>query len=362
MSVLNPYWGDVGATFAWNNASYPSHGVESFGADGSLDVASLLDELSEGKGSLPNQVLTTLAREAPSDVIDLLWMIAGSRAGEQEAEILASMGIEAAALAERAAAGQAPDWPTDATDDEEFLSRLLDALSAGRAEGTPSREAFGGRPGGRRVAVLRLREALGRVTAAVPRAGSSAVRRVARRPAHTAGTRFIGDVLAYFRQREEQGKEAPIAQRVASALEEGLRLRTSTDPWLVVVAHSMGGNIVYDLLSHLRPELECDVLVTVGSQVGLMAELGLFPAVPAPEDPARDRALVPEGVRRWINIFDPNDPLSFVVGSVFASGQDFSYSTGRGLMAAHGAYFRMPSFYRRLAERLMAAPHVESHG
>ncbi|MCX5051044.1 hypothetical protein [Streptomyces sp. NBC_00474] len=362
MAVLNPYWGDVGANFAWNNASYPPHGVESFGIDGSLDVGSLLGELSAINGVRQNQVLTSLAREAPSDAVDLLWMIASSRASDQEAETLASMGIEAAALAERAASGLAPDWPADAVDDEEFLSRLLSALPAGRAMGTPLNEAFGGHQGGRRMAVLRLREALGRMTAAVPRAGSSALRHVARRPVHTTGTRFIGDVLAYFRQREEQGHQAPIAQRVASSLAEALRLRTPADPRLVVIAHSMGGNIVYDLLSYLRPELECDVLVTVGSQVGLMAELGLFPAVPAPEDPARDRAPVPEGVRHWINIFDPNDPLSFVVGSIFASGRDFSYSTGRGLMAAHGSYFRMPSFYRRLAERLVVTLNAESHG
>ncbi|MFF4258634.1 hypothetical protein ACFY1L_46370 [Streptomyces sp. NPDC001663] len=148
---------------------------------------------------------------------------------------------------------------------------------------------------------------------------------------------------------------APIAERVADALEEGARLRTSTDPWLVVVAHSMGGNIVYDLLSHLRPELECDMLVTVGSQVGLIAELGLFPAVLPPEDPVRDRAPVPEGVSRWINVFDPNDALSFVIGPVFARGEDFQYSTGRGMWGAHSAYFGLPSFYRRLAERLTPA-------
>lgn len=206
---------------------------------------------------------------------------------------------------------------------------------------------------------MRLREALGRVAMAAPRTGASAMRLMARRPVHTAGTEFIGDVLVYFRQREELGARAPIALRVADALEEGARLRCSDDPWLVVVAHSMGGNIVYDLLSHLRPELECDALVTVGSQVGLFAELGQFPAVQPPEDPVRDRAPVPDGVGSWINVFDPGDPLSFVIEPVFEAGQDFRYSTGRGLRAAHSAYFWRPSFYRRLAERLPAALPVE---
>ncbi|MGQ4390532.1 hypothetical protein [Streptomyces sp. SAS_270] len=316
LGVLNPYWGDLGARFAWNNASYPPGGVESFGADGTDDVRALVEELPETPVAGPNQVFASLARNAPSDAVDLLWMVAAGRAGAREADALASMGAEAAALAERAAAGQAPDWPADAADDGEFLARLVDALTAGQAAGVPAQERFGGGAGGRKLAVLRLREALGRVAAAAPRAGSSALRRPVRRPVHAAGTAFIGDVLTYFRQREEYGAQAPIAARVAAAIEEGARLCTPTDPRLVVIAHSMGGNIVYDLLSHLRPELGCDALVTVGSQVGLIAELGLFPAVLPPEDPARDRAPVPEGVGRWINVFDPNDALSFVIASV----------------------------------------------
>ncbi|BBC30845.1 hypothetical protein SGFS_021390 [Streptomyces graminofaciens] len=39
LSVLNPYWGDLGASFAWNNASYPPHGVENLGDDGTNDLA-----------------------------------------------------------------------------------------------------------------------------------------------------------------------------------------------------------------------------------------------------------------------------------------------------------------------------------
>ncbi|MFF4258633.1 hypothetical protein ACFY1L_46365 [Streptomyces sp. NPDC001663] len=122
MSVLNPYWGDLGARFAWNNASYSQGGAESFGADGSEDVRALLNELQADTAVEPKQVLTALARGVPSDAVDLLWLVAAGRAGAQEADVLAGMGVEAAALAERAAAG-----------------------------------------------VLRLREALGRVTAAAPR-------------------------------------------------------------------------------------------------------------------------------------------------------------------------------------------------
>ncbi|WP_279329784.1 hypothetical protein [Streptomyces sp. OS603R] len=361
LRVLNPYWGDLGARFAWNNASFPPGGVEAFGGDVPEDLAALLIELFENAVPEPNQVVTALARHAPCEAVDLLWMLATERATAQEADVLAGMGAEAAALAERAAMGQASNWPADAADDDEFLVRLMGELTVGRAETVPTQETFGGRPGGRRMAVLRLREALGRLTMAAPRGGASAVRLAVRRPAHAAGTQFIGDVLAYFRQREELGAGAPIAVRVADALDEGARLRSSADPWLVVIAHSMGGNIVYDLLSYLRPDLGCDVLVTVGSQVGLFAELGQFPALPAPEDPAHDRAPVPEGVRNWINVFDPVDILSFVISPIFAAGEDYRYSTGRGLLAAHSSYFRLPSFHRRLAERIAALLPAERH-
>jgi hypothetical protein len=361
LSVLNPYWGDLGARFAWNNASYPPGGVEAFGGDISPDLPALLSELLSDAVPEPNQLVTALARRSPCEAVDLLWMLAIEHATTQDADVLAGMGAEAAVLAERAAVGRTTTWPTDAANDDEFLLRLVGELTGGLAVSVPAQETFGGRAGGRRVAVLRLREALGRVTRAAPRGGASALRSVAGRPAHFTGTQFIGDVLAYFRQREDLGNQAPIATRVADAIDEGARLRTPADPWLIVVAHSMGGNIVYDLLSHLRPDLECDVLVTVGSQVGLFAELGQFPAVSPPEDPASDRAPVPEGVRHWINVFDPLDLLSFVVGPVFAAGEDYRYSTGRGLLAAHSSYFRLLSFYRRLAERVAAALPAARH-
>ncbi|MBB4716917.1 hypothetical protein BJ965_006799 [Streptomyces luteogriseus] len=53
------------------------------------------------------------------------------------------------------------------------------------------------------------------------------------------------------------------------------------------MAHSMGGNIVHDVLSFHRPKVHIDLLVTVGTQVGLFEELKLFaasdPGVPSPQ-------------------------------------------------------------------------------
>ncbi|WP_327348896.1 hypothetical protein [Streptomyces europaeiscabiei] len=139
---------DLGASFAWNNASYPPRGVENFGDDGTNDLADLLAvllaDLFGGEMPHPDRVLAALARTSPADAVDLLWMVAAERADVQEAGVLAEMGAQAAALAERANAGDAPNWPADAADDQEFLARLTGELTAGRAQSVPPQETFGG--------------------------------------------------------------------------------------------------------------------------------------------------------------------------------------------------------------------------
>jgi hypothetical protein len=115
----------------------------------------------------------------------------------------------------------------------------------------------------------------------------------------------------------------------------------------------MGGGIVYDVLSYYRPDIRVQTLVTVGSQVGLFEELCLLQAgkqAGCPDGPTRVAKL--DNVEEWINVFDRNDLLGFATERIFEGVKDFGYSTGRGLFAAHSSYFTMPSFYRRLAERV----------
>jgi hypothetical protein len=121
----------------------------------------------------------------------------------------------------------------------------------------------------------------------------------------------------------------------------------------------MGGNVSYDLLSHFRPDIQCDLFVTVGSQVALFEELKLFvesradlPANPA--DPAQ-RVPKPANVGAWINIYDDNDVLGYAVEGVFGGATDFRFVTGEGVRASHSAYFVRPSFYTRLGERIRSA-------
>ncbi|MFI0795874.1 hypothetical protein ACH4OY_24790 [Micromonospora rubida] len=70
----------------------------------------------------------------------------------------------------------------------------------------------------------------------------------------------------------------------------------------VLVAHSLGSVVAYEAL-HQRPDLEVDLLVTLGSPLGLPG--AVFEALDPP--PREKRAHRPPGVRRWVNIADPGD-------------------------------------------------------
>ncbi|MEU1035786.1 hypothetical protein ABZ402_45365 [Streptomyces mirabilis] len=77
----------------------------------------------------------------------------------------------------------------------------------------------------------------------------------------------------------------------------------------VVLAHSLGTVVTYEAL-HAHPELQVDLLVTMGSPLALPH--GVFDRlVPAPTGapPAR-LGVRPAGVARWVNIADPGDPVA----------------------------------------------------
>lgn len=134
----------------------------------------------------------------------------------------------------------------------------------------------------------------------------------------------IGDILRY------QGAGALIRQEIASSLE-------ALPGPVLIFAHSLGGIAAFDTLIE-RPDLRAKVrrLVTVGTQVGFLYELGLLQIQykdPLPQDPP-----FPE----WINLYDPTDLLSFRAEDpeLFGDGvRDYRLESGRWLRPAHGSYF-----------------------
>jgi pimeloyl-ACP methyl ester carboxylesterase len=143
-------------------------------------------------------------------------------------------------------------------------------------------------------------------------------------------------------------------QKVLHDFHAARGLVNDDDPKLVIVGHSLGGVISYDILTHFDPTIQVDEFVTVGSQVALFEEMTLYKEsrTNLPANPPEDRLESPKNIRRWLNIFDLNDIFGFRVEGVFDGARDFAFETEMGLMEAHGGYFRRPDFYYRLGERL----------
>jgi hypothetical protein len=338
------YWGGDAAEFRWHHASLPEEDVEAFGSAESVEDV-LLAQVSGGRDVDTDAPLSSLARHSVEDAVDLLWASTAQEVGEAEV-------AQALAALARLASDRMPELESDpaltqAVDDDEWIIALagrLEEAEPGSADEIDEVEAFGG------SAVWdRLSEAMIRVQGAAGRLSGGAAAKLLRADIHRRAALFLGDVFTYLDRRGDRDHPGPIVDEVVQTLVSAVK----AGPPLVVVAHSMGGGIVYDVLSYYRPDIRVQTLVTVGSQVGLFEELCLLQAgkqAGCPDGPTRVAKL--DNVEEWINVFDRYDLLGFTAERIFEGVKDFDYSTGKGLFAAHSSYFTMPSFYRRLAKRV----------
>jgi hypothetical protein len=65
------------------------------------------------------------------------------------------------------------------------------------------------------------------------------------------------------------------------------------------------------------------------------------------------KAARPLKVKRWLNVYDPQDILSFVFNPEFNDVEDFAFDSPGGPFTAHGDYFLRASFFDRLLKRLL---------
>ncbi|BCJ76192.1 hypothetical protein CS0771_57360 [Catellatospora sp. IY07-71] len=339
------FWGDEASVLAWNGASLPRSGGEVFAlADEAEDL--ILAETMYGDPitravDVSRPLLDAARRELPN-ATDLLWAyLSEVPDGSQGAALIDQI----TRMTDYAENNRRPTWLDACDDDEQLLAELLRHTQ--KPDTDPRGETFGGDQ-----VIRRLRETVARIAAAPGRLIGRPFMTQLRPLVHRPSALFLGDVLEYVAQRHKDGVHGPIATIVGNKIAEAMADKSADDDRLIIIAHSMGGNIVYDLMSDLRDDLSCDLLVTVGSQVGLFAELGVFPAVSPPGDPKVDRVPKPTNIARWINVYDRQDGLSFATGGVFEGVEDFEYSTGAGPLGAHSTYFIRPSFYHRLGSRI----------
>ncbi len=341
--ILNPLWGNYGARLHWDGRCLEDAVRESLGQHDLVAEAAVL------AGANPNQALTRVARADLRDGIDLLFSLTDLR--DRDAAEVADLADLALALvrycdAAGAHSGAEPPafgWLADVGDDLDLVDGLARAVSP---PPLPGRELLGSRwaawTAARDILVDTI-ERLRRESVTRP-VGSAALafHRMAAKPVSL----LLGDVLTYFEVRGTREEPGQLVAVVIADLERAAVARP-----LVVVAHSMGATVAYDILTYFRPDIDVDVLVTVGSQVGLFEELKLFRAsdrrLPGA---AGDRVPTLPNVRRWINIFDRTDLLAYRAEGIFDGVVDLHYSTH--VVRAHGAYFKQPNFHSRMAARV----------
>jgi hypothetical protein len=149
------------------------------------------------------------------------------------------------------------------------------------------------------------------------------------RPAD-ANTAAVGDVLLY------QARGSAIRETIRRAIDRtaGADKNSEAAP-IVLLAHSLGGVACVDLLA--ANELAYVThLITVGSQAPYLYEIGALPSL----DISRNERL-PPSFPPWLNLYDPNDFLSYVAEPVFQTAGicDVCIDSGQPFPEAHGAYW-----------------------
>jgi hypothetical protein len=166
---------------------------------------------------------------------------------------------------------------------------------------------------------------------------------------------FFGDVLSYLATRGTKGSPGPVPRRVL----DGFRtvLREAPGEPIVVLTHSMGGQLLFDAVTtFMEDDAELkDVRiahwVSFGSQVSFFAELAQFPGIDSTiRSPGRLKR--PDRIDAWTNLYDLNDFVGYIMEPVFEGVRDREYDTGYGLALAHTGYLSRPSFFIEIANVL----------
>lgn len=389
LHVEMPYWGDLGATFGRNMACLPRKGVQALTTSAPPEEQPFIEAVSQSldgdmirdPGATAQPLLTIARIRSFNDAIDLLSVgiatapVSGNLM--DAATVLTTM-PRASEFVERARQyakmHPEPAWLATIADDDEFLQTLFTVLATFSPQSgvntlpqtdLQSLDVFGDLRNLAQNAVGKIkrvfRDVIGSVSGALGDVATSTVRSGymlasdALRPSASAVIgRFLGDIFVYMQDPE------PIVNRVLIAVDKAVANQVDGDRKLYLLGHSFGGIILYDIVTKYRPDLACETLVTVGSQVALFAELGRLAdrATIAAVFASSANAVVPRpaNVRRWLNVYDPTDFIGFGTDRVFSGTTDFEFNTGAMPLVSHGAYFDVPRFHERLRTRLETMP------
>ncbi|MFF4445132.1 hypothetical protein [Streptomyces sp. NPDC001502] len=145
----------------------------------------------------------------------------------------------------------------------------------------------------------------------------------------------LGDILRY------QARGGGLRDCVAAAVR-------AAEPPVVVLAHSLGGVACVDLFASEDHSRQVSALVTVGSQAPFLYEMDALVSLPYGRN-------LPAHFPRWLNAYDPRDPLAYVGAPIFGADRvtDKQFNTGRPLLRAHSAYWDHRPFYAWLHQEVL---------
>ncbi|NTE68093.1 alpha/beta hydrolase [Agrobacterium tumefaciens] len=329
--IRNPYWGEYGADPQWKLASVPKFTTKYQ----PLNI-----------GAAANN--TAILEAARSDFPALVGALSAVVLTEAKADQVESEEKFWAAAAQYASKQPSPGWLSTITSDAEFYDRLRKEAEAGGAlHGLGILE--------------RVKAAADKLKGGASNLVNGPIARAGREKVTPGLAIFIGDVFRYLREAEPRQK---IREVVSNDIIAAARDQKPGEP-LVLIGHSMGGIILYDLLSDphavsdiskaIGRNLDVDLFLSVGSQIALFEEMKLYKASSSEYSATGKRVPIPAVTQAWWNAFDKMDVLSFVTEPVFDGSKDFSVDTVAGVRDAHGAYFASAMFYTRLNLRLREA-------
>ncbi|MDJ0713473.1 MAG: hypothetical protein QNJ54_04545 [Prochloraceae cyanobacterium] len=356
--IFNPMWGKHVPEMPEDNPIIPLPGadaeLQSFGPDSNL-MSEMIPAVHVGDKVPEDKKLLTLAQQSFPDFIDQLWIRAAHLPevdnDERRRSELVEAGIVASAYAQE---NPNPDWAVESANDDELLERLIRELEGWTRSNVSSTNfesmgaedrLFGWLKKGARIIKRRVTD--------IPK--DILLRKF--RPSLTLRTvRFFGDVFYYQAYRGKPNNPGSIVSTVLNDLLKAREIADRRQEKLIVVGHSMGGNILYDILTYFDTTLKVDIFATVGCQASLFKQLALFAKQKEDQSSGvleQGKAPKPPAVDKWHNIFDPQDVLGFAFEPEFEGVEDFVFESDGGISSAHGDYFKRIRFYERLTDRIL---------
>lgn len=339
VTITSPMWGNHASNLVWGGAVF-QHGGDDIGSlslglgmAGGIGM-NTADFSGEGDGAMLAAVATASPAAAIDELFATLVATANAEGRALDADELEQFQAAAQLLAEDGVVSATEEMAEGA-----FVDALREDMGVAGSYG-----ALGDT----------LKAAARRVTGMGRNVIGQGLVALFRDQLNPAVAMFLGDIFAYLKPSPmREAIRATVIHDLAAAHQRAKDQKSK----LILMGHSLGGVILYDLLSSpqsvgLPPGFKVDAFITVGSQPGLFEELTLFDHVAA-ERGKPHHVAGPANVGLWLNIFDPIDLFGFKASPVFAQARDFEFDSGTGLASAHTTYFSRPQFHAKLRQRLI---------